>query len=158
MASAEGGEGYRGAWAFLSSPNQAIPFFRDHLTPVRLPAEARLTRLVDDLGDNDFKVREQASEELRVLGELALPALEKAKQTARDAEVRRRIAELLNRRLDWPPKQLRFLRAIFVLEQIRSEAALELLESLAGGYPEARLTREAKAALERGRKRGKAEK
>jgi hypothetical protein len=44
---------------------------------------------------------------------------------------------------------LRVLRAIEVLERIASEEACQALKHLAGGVSQARLTREAKAALER---------
>jgi HEAT repeats/PQQ-like domain len=48
-----------------------------------------LRRLIDQLGDNSFDVRERASERLAQIGAPALPALTQA-ATAPDAEVRRR--------------------------------------------------------------------
>jgi hypothetical protein len=44
---------------------------------------------------------------------------------------------------------LRQLRAIEVLERAGTAQAKKILSKLAGGAPDARLTREAKAALER---------
>jgi hypothetical protein len=44
---------------------------------------------------------------------------------------------------------MRMLRAIEVLEQVGSPEAREVLQNLADGAPEARLTREAKAAIAR---------
>jgi hypothetical protein len=44
---------------------------------------------------------------------------------------------------------VRCLRAVAVLEDLGTPAARELLEGLAAGAPEARLTREAKASLRR---------
>ena len=46
-------------------------------------------------------------------------------------------------------KSLRALRAVAVLEDVGSREAKAILETLAGGVPDARLTREAKAALRR---------
>jgi hypothetical protein len=65
-------------------------------------------------------------------------------------EVRRRLGELLQR-LDplASPELLRGLRAVQVLEQVGTPEARDLLRTLAGGVPEARLTQEAKASLQR---------
>ena len=46
-------------------------------------------------------------------------------------------------------EQLRPLRAVLVLEQVATPAARDVLRELAKGMPAARLTREAKASLER---------
>jgi hypothetical protein len=66
-------------------------------------------------------------------------------------EMRQRIDALLQK-LDGPvpsPAQLRIIRAVQVLEQIGNLDAGKLLEKLAAGLPDERLTQEAKAALER---------
>jgi hypothetical protein len=47
------------------------------------------------------------------------------------------------------PEIVRGVRAVEVLEQIDTMEGQRLLESLAQGTPEARLTQEAKASLER---------
>jgi hypothetical protein len=52
-----------------------------------------------------------------------------------------------------PGEWLRAIRAVAVLEHIGTPEAHELLQSLAGGTPESRLTREAKASLQRLAKR-----
>jgi hypothetical protein len=51
------------------------------------------------------------------------------------------------------PDQLRGLRAITVLEQIGDRDARQLLDKLARGTPDSRLTQDAKASLERLHKR-----
>jgi len=43
--------------------------------------------------------------------------------------------------------QLRIIRALTVLERIGSKSSRELLQTLAAGAPEGRLTQEARAAL-----------
>jgi type IV secretory pathway VirB4 component len=66
-------------------------------------------------------------------------------------ELRRRLETLLSK-LQGPitsTETLRSLRAIEVLEHIATPEARELLQKLARGAPEARLTREAKTAVER---------
>ena len=66
-------------------------------------------------------------------------------------EARERVRRLQRRiEIPLPPSELlRQVRAIEVLELIGTPDAKLLLRSLAGGAPEARLTREAKAAMER---------
>jgi hypothetical protein len=54
----------------------------------------------------------------------------------------------------WPPKALRAVRAIHVLELAGTAEAKEVLRTLAGGAPEAPVTQEARASLERLAKRG----
>ena len=73
-----------------------------------------------------------------------------AAQRQASLEVRRRLERILEK-LERPitsPERLRPLRAIEALEQIRTPDALDILQKLANGTPEARLTQEATATLE----------
>ncbi|HEX5273294.1 MAG TPA: hypothetical protein VFW33_22510, partial [Gemmataceae bacterium] len=54
---------------------------------------AAVEKLIRDLGDDDFEVRESASRRLALIGEPALPLIEKAHKSG-DAEVRRRTEDL----------------------------------------------------------------
>jgi hypothetical protein len=54
---------------------------------------AAVEKLIRDLGDDDYEVRESASRRLALIGEPALPLIEKATK-AGDAEVRRRAEDL----------------------------------------------------------------
>ena len=56
---------------------------------------ARIGTLLRDLGNDDWKTREKASAELKSLGELAKPSLQEALKQTEDAEVKRRIEQLL---------------------------------------------------------------
>src|SRR5947208_11340619 len=58
------------------------------------PPAADAARLVEQLADPDYRVREQAVERLRRLGPSALPAL-KAAADHPETEVRRRVHELI---------------------------------------------------------------
>jgi hypothetical protein len=66
-------------------------------------------------------------------------------------EAKWRINELLERldRPEFSPGMLRAVRAVEALEHTNTPEARRLLEALAGGAPEARLTRDAKASLKR---------
>jgi hypothetical protein len=104
-----------------------------------------------DLDDRRFAVRERAVRELKALGEPAVPALRQALRGGPALETRRRAEQLLEGLLRVPitGEALRSLRAVEVLERVGTAEAKGVLERLAGGEPEARLTCEAKASLNR---------
>jgi WD40 repeat protein len=131
--------------ALAGVPAQAGPLLLARLRPVpRVPAE-RLSRLIGDLDSDAFTARQAARSELADLGELAKPALRKALEGRPTAEVRRSIAGLLEQTQCKAP----LLRALEVLERIGTPGARQVLEALAEGAPEARLTQEARASRER---------
>jgi hypothetical protein len=141
-------------WALASAPRQAVPFLERHLK-LDPPDARRLAALIADLDSDQFAVRQKASQELEKLGDDAVPALREKLKDQPALEARQRMEELLEK-LDGPnpsPTQLRIIRAVQVLEQIADAPARKLLEKLAHGSPEARLTREARAAVERLSKR-----
>jgi hypothetical protein len=125
------------------------------LRPVPLVTRERLARLLADLDAEEFEVRKGAFAELEKFGEPAGPDLRKVLEGQPPAEVRRQAEELLPKlRQPIPaPERLREIRSVEVLEQIGTPEARTVLEALAGGAPEARLTQEAKASLERLAKR-----
>jgi hypothetical protein len=109
-----------------------------------------LKQWLADLDDESFETRKRAEAEIEKLGEAARPALEKKLAGEPSPELRRTI-ERLTAKLDpaRSPQLLQSSRAVEVLESIRTQAARDLLEKLAKGAAEARLTREAKASLDR---------
>src|SRR5205823_6370475 len=119
--------------------------------PVEAADGKRLARLLDDLDAEDFEKREAASQELARLEEIAGPALRAALKGDPPAETKRRLRELLDKldRRAPSPEALRHLRAVEALEHSGTPEARRLLEALAAGAPEARLTQESKAALRR---------
>jgi hypothetical protein len=138
-------------WILTAAPKEALPLLQKHLQPVPLVDAARVTRLVADLDSQRYEVRQRASEELEKLGDLAEPALRRALEGKPSLEMRQRVEQLVQK-LEAPiqePERLRALRAIEVLEQINTAEARQMLERLAKGAPESRLTQDAQAALER---------
>jgi HEAT repeat protein len=109
-----------------------------------------VARLLRDLDDEEFAVREAAETALNRLGERAVPALRETLDGKPGAEVRRRVTKLLDQ-IDQErnPHYLRSLRAIEVLERMETSEARKVLEDLAKGVSEARQTQEAKASLDR---------
>src|SRR5262249_5404273 len=103
-----------------------------------------------DLDSTDYPRRQAASRRLATLADPAGPALRAALKADPSPEKRRRIEEALATLTGVPPANvLRDLRGVEVLERIGTPEARQLLGELARGAPGARLTREAKAALER---------
>jgi RNA polymerase sigma factor (sigma-70 family) len=151
LASADAARADRAMRLLTAAPGQALPLFRQHLRPVVAPEAERVRRLIHDLDSDRFAVREQAAREVEQLGELAEPELRQALEGRPSAEVRRRIEGWLK---EWEggvlaPERLRLLRAVEVLEKTGNPEARRLLEVLAGGAADARLTREAAASLRR---------
>lgn len=130
-----------------AAPDQAIPFLRKRLTPVPKADTERIARLIEDLQKGDYNQRKRAVRELRKIGAAAAPALARSQERGYDPLLRRLMFEFAN--LAPPPEQVRALRALGVLELIGNAGARKLLSELAGGAPEAALTLQAKAALER---------
>ncbi|HEV3263695.1 MAG TPA: sigma-70 family RNA polymerase sigma factor [Gemmataceae bacterium] len=139
--------------ALAAFPKQTIPFVRQRLRPAMSADPQRLAPMIAALDSDHFAVRKQAAADLEKLGEFAEPALRKALVARPSAEVRRRIKLLLDKAwqasLSPSGDNLRAERALEVLEHIGTPEARRVLETLAKGAPEARLTQEAKASLGR---------
>jgi hypothetical protein len=142
-------------WELVAAAEQSVPFMKERLRPVGLVDAQRIAQLLLELDSAVFADREKASRELERQAELAEPLLRKTLAGDPSPEVRRRIEGLLSK-LQGPvtsSETLRSVRAVEVLEHIATPEAHELLRKLAAGGAEARLTGEAKAALERLRSR-----
>jgi RNA polymerase sigma factor (sigma-70 family) len=140
----------RALWSLAAVPDQSIPLLRGRLRPAPASQRQRIERLIADLDSDDFAVRQRASRELERSAAEAEPALLRALARGPSAEVRRRVEALLELpRGASPPEGLRLLRAVQVLEQVASAEARQVLRDLAQGEPDAPVTAEARAALQR---------
>jgi WD40 repeat protein len=142
---------YRAVWALAGTPRPAVRLLQKRLRPAVPVSAERLEELIADLDNARFAVRRRAACELQKLGELVVPALRKISKRDLSVEVKHRISQLL-RKLEsssLSPDQLREDRALAVLEYVGSPEARQVLQALARGAPEARRTREARAALKR---------
>jgi WD40 repeat protein len=155
LAGDNAAEAQRAVALFLQSPREALAILEKSLPPATPIAPARIAGLVADLDHEEFARRQQASQELTNLGEQAAPAMRKALAGASSPEARRRLADILESiGVQAPsPEWLRAVRALQVLEGIDTPEARQFLDKLARGAPEARLTQEARAVLERLAKR-----
>jgi len=152
LADLDAARAYKAMRRLAASSGDAVPFLAKQVEPVAIVDQKRLARFITDLDSSEFAVRENAQKELEKLGELAAPACRRALEDKPSAEARRRLAALKDKltqeELSFPPGRLRALRTIETLEHIGT-GAREVLVTLAKGAPEARLTQEAKASLER---------
>jgi hypothetical protein len=118
--------------------------------------------LVADLDSTIFETRQQAHAELAELADLAEPILRATQKDPPSAEVRRLVEDLLDKAKMSPyvlsGERLRTWRALEALESGGTREACEVLATLAKGDDAARLTREARCALNRVQKRGMAAK
>jgi|SRR5262245_372398 len=133
-------------------PEQVVPYLRDRLHAVKpFTDEEKLKRRIAELDHATFRVREQASRELTQFGEGVGAALRKALASGPTPEAARRLDALIARldARELSPDDLRAVRALRVLEELKTPEARGVLERLAAGAPEARLTVEAAAALGR---------
>jgi hypothetical protein len=128
-------------------PDRTVLFLRARLTAAPVGNSAHIEKVVADLQKPDYNLRKRAVVELRKIGPVAVPALRQAANQTGDDLLRRLLFEFESQA---PPReQVRAVRALELLERIATEDARKLLAELAKGAPEAALTVEAKAALER---------
>jgi RNA polymerase sigma factor (sigma-70 family) len=151
LASADAKAAYRAIRLLAEAPAQSVPLLRERLRPAPATDGRQVERLVGQLNSARFAERDRAVRELEGLGNRVEGALKKFLTGGPSLEARRR-AERLLARLEGPVTDrelLRALRAVEALEWTATAEARRLLERLAGGAPEGRLTREARAALTR---------
>jgi len=155
LASKDAARAQRAVADLIQAPDSALPYLAKALPPLPPVRRDHITALIADLDHEQFARRERASGELEKVGEPAAPALRKALKEKSSLEMRRRITALLEA-IDAQtasPEWLRTVRALQALESIGTPKASQILEGLTRGAPEARLTEEAKASLQRLRRR-----
>ncbi len=150
LAGSDARKAHIAIWELGDRPQQAVPLLRDRLKPASALPPEQFRQLLRDLDSMDFKTREAASKKLATFSDDVEPTLQEALKVSKSAEQRRRIEDLLAApRIVPPGDKLRHLRAVEVLEHIGAPESLQILQGLAKGAPEARLTQGAKASLER---------
>lgn len=151
LSSADAGAAYRAVSALAGDPDASLPHLEKRLSERRKGATAEeLARLIRDLDDEEWDVRESATARLELAGASALGHLKRALAEPPSLEVKRRAVRLL-RKLDptsLPPEELVALRGVQTLEYIGTRQARRVLEELArAGSP--RLAEEASQAVKR---------
>jgi RNA polymerase sigma factor (sigma-70 family) len=150
LADGDAATAYRAIGRLRAAPSGAVRLLKKHLPPLVPPEMKRAARLVTDLDSDHFATRRRAFNELKKLGAEAEDALRKALSARPSPEARRRIEALLGA---VKSQHVGILRGVEVLERVHTVEARRLLDTLAHGLPDARLTQEAKAALKQLAKR-----
>jgi len=160
LAGEDAEKAYQAIGILVGANDQAVLLVKGRLRPAPEPNVQQITRWITALGSDQFAVRQKATEELEKLGEQVAPVLRRKLAERPPLEVRQRLEQLLSKIEQEPlsPDSIRTLYAVEVLEHIGSSEAKKVLETLATGAEGCRLTREAKASLERLKKRVVAEK
>jgi WD40 repeat protein len=151
LAGEDAAKAYRAIRALVAAPKSSVPFLQRHWNPVLAPDPKFLARLIADLDADEFAAREQATRKLEKMGRLARPGLERVLAGRPSPEARRRVEGILKKGKpsSFSPGELRYWRAIEVLEHIASPAARNVLEEWSQSTPAHDVTAEAKAALQR---------
>lgn len=136
-------------WKLVAGEKRAVPFLGSRLQPVVPVDRETIMPLISGLESEDFTTREKSFKDLEKFREGAEPFLRKALETRLSAEGRERVNRLLDKLKPSSSETLLQVRAIQVLEYVGTKEAFSVLEKLAEGIPEARLTKEAKVAKER---------
>lgn len=155
LSNVEASKAYEAVCTLVAFPDQSAPFMGKRLGAAALSIDSeQLRRLIANLDDDKFSVREQATQEIEKLGTGAKPALRKALGGNPSPDARERLQGLLAK---LEPllyaEQLRTRRAIQTLEYIGTPAAKEALEKLAQVAARAPEKEDAIKALERLKRR-----
>jgi hypothetical protein len=137
----------------LAAYKEAVPVLKEFLRPAVEPDKERLQKLIKDLDNDSFAVRQKAEEALmgNELGEGVAPALREIVKGKVSPQAKQTLESVLSRYTEGAMKGVVVSnrRAVEVLEHLGSKEARELLQTWSKGQKEASLTRYAKAALER---------
>jgi len=154
LAEIEAPAAYAALWQLAGDAEGTRALLQEKLRPVARADSDRVAKLVAALDADNFAERQRAARALEGLGDAAAADLRQALDKGPSPEVRKRLDGLLDRLHRVPSgEQLQALRGVEVLEHVGTPEARALLEALAKGAPEARLTREAGASLQRLSKR-----
>jgi len=137
--------------ALAASPTAAVKRMIKELKPAAPLDAKRIAAFLRDLDSEKFEVRERATRGLEQLGDPVAATLKRFLTGNPSLEASRRVAGVLAKVTGMvrDPEQLRQLRALELLERVGDDEAQRVLEAIAKGAPEARLTREARTSLER---------
>lgn len=143
---------YAAIWKLAETPPDALlPFLRQRLRPVITPTAAEWGQLMAALDSPEFRVRVAALRRVEQFGDGALDDLNRELRHTASAEARERLGQLAATMAGPIPSAgtLRFLRALAVLEEVKTVDARRLVEELSHGVATAKETTAAVMTLGR---------
>jgi hypothetical protein len=143
LAAEDASRGYRAVWQLAGADPKTVSAIAARLRPSGKEPGEQVAPLLNQLDDDDFRKRAAARQELESLDRRAEPALRRALAGGVSLEVQQKVKSFLDR------QEIREVRAVEALELAGTADARRTLEALAAGDPAARLTREARASLDR---------
>jgi WD40 repeat protein len=151
LAAEDPSRAYEAVWALAAAPAEAVPYVGARLPPAQAAADADVRRLLRELDDERFLVRERATRQLGQLGESAEPLLREHAAARPSPEAMQRIEVLLDAltQQGTDSEMLRCIRTVEVLERAATPAAQDVLRRIAGGAFGAGLKARAEASLRR---------
>lgn len=139
---------YRAQRFMAADAERGLALLEKRVKPVPAGDAARLGQLIQDLQSQNNSARRKAMAEIRKHGEAGLGALLQVGEDQRQTQAMNVMIMKLEKQLASPDRQ-RAIKSVRVLERIGTDAARSFLDKLAKGAPGARLTTDAKAALDR---------
>jgi len=149
LSSSDSALAYESIGLLVNRPEKSLPFLRERVQAQKATTAQRINQLLLELGDEHFVIRNRATEMLKELADEAQADLEQARKQTDSPEVSRRITMILDSMNSPSPYKRRRLRTTMVLELVGSQDALQFLDQLSKGAPNAQVTQEATSAKKR---------
>jgi hypothetical protein len=140
---------FRAVRLIARHPEQSLPDLTARLAPSLAADRDHVRRLIADLNDDAYRVRESAQRELAARIDEVSGELQLALDAGPPPEQRQRLEELLRKADRLTPERLRMLRVAEAVEWSATAEAMKLLRQWSTGTHGGRLAIEAKRAVER---------
>ncbi len=137
-------------WDMASGHDATVRFLAKKFAEPRPKLEVDIAKLIEQLDDVKFTVREAAFKKLQQLGSQIEPQIRESAANHKSAEVRGRLRRLLDAWKSAKPQnaqEFQQVRAVDVLSRIGSSSAKQLLEKIAAGQGSPVARSRASAAL-----------
>jgi hypothetical protein len=140
---------YRAFWTLAAAP-AAVPVLAEKLRVLKATEGiTTIKKWIEELDDDEFKVRETASEQLGRRLHAAKKLLEETLRTTESAEVRARIRRILNQEITETSPFAIAGKVVRVLELSRTASARQALTEFAKGDPDDPIVELAAQAIKR---------